>query len=136
MTTAMAAELNVPAEDIANTQAPATELVVEFVAEVTNSGTADLELSDISDAIVEDLADVSGTFKGVSEPEMEAIIDTTAVREPEDDEDDKDTDPVGTGTIVAGVVGGVVVLAVAGFFVVKRGAGSGRNGYKSGEQSF
>ena len=86
MTTAMAAELNVPAEDIANTQAPATELVVEFVAEVTNSGTADLELSDISDAIVEDLADVSGTFKGVSEPEMEAIIDTTAVREPEDDE--------------------------------------------------
>ena len=67
---------------------------------------------------------------------MEAIIDTTAVREPEDDEDDKDTDPVGTGTIVAGVVGGVVVLAVAGFFVVKRGAGSGRNGYKSGEQSF
>ena len=133
MTTAMAAELNVPAEDIANTQAPAMELVVEFVAEVTNSGTADLELSDISDAIVEDLADVSGTFKGVSEPEMEAIIDTTAVRGPEDDED-KDTDPVGTGTIVGGVVGGVVVLAVAGFFVVKRGAGSGRTGYKSGEQ--
>ena len=124
--TAMASELSVPVEDIANTQPPATEVVVRFVADVTDSEMGDADLDDLKEVIMGDMEEVAGDFDGVTMPEVDPIVDITpppppAVSEPEDD---GDTDPP-VGAIVGGVVGAAAFLGVAGFLVWKKcGAGA------------